>query len=171
MSTYTRTSPSDGTAITAAYMDGELSAIETAVNDIDDTNIGSAAIGNAKLTNPKAYFALHLKAASVGASEVITNRQDITTVPVGATLVAAKVVCTAAGAADGTVDIYKEGGTPATILTAPVGAAAALTSYNGSLATTAFTVNDLLSLRATTSAGGSYTNLDVVLLFKTNHVS
>jgi len=176
MTVYNRTSPSDGTAITAAYFDGELAAIETAVNDIDDTNIGTGAIGNSKLANPKSYFSLSLKADVASGQAIATDRQDVTTVPCTATLVAVKVCCVTKADGGGTpahpqVDVYLEGGTPATILSGVVTLVADLTVYSGTVATSSFSANDRLTLRVTTDATGSVTSLDVVLLFKANHVS
>jgi len=175
MTVYNRNSPADDTTISATYLDGELSAIESAVNDIDDNNISAGAIGNSKLANPKAYFALHLKAGSVaGGAAIASDRQDVTVVPVTATLVAVRVSCTAKDDGGGTepdVDVYLEGGTPASILNSAIDLAAALTAYTGSISTSSFSAGDVLTLRATTDATGGITDLDVVLLFKTNHVA
>lgn len=165
MTTYNRTSPTDGSAATASYLDGELQKIESAVNDIDDTNIADGAIGNAKLAKPKSYFTLQLHKESVGSSIPITQELDAVVVPVDATLVSVKFICVGLTNTP-SVDIYDSTGS---ILTSSLILSSALTVYTGGVSTSIFSAGDYLTLRALTDASEDITHVTAVLTFKANH--
>lgn len=170
MSTYTRTSPSEGQAISPSYIDGELQKIETAINNVNNDNIADGAISNSKLANRYFYLVLEMGKESIGSSESITNYQDVVVSPVAGTIEDVRFVCSAVSGTC-TADVYLEGGTPASILNSSVSLSSALTSLSGSVSNSNIGVGNVLSLRATTDASGSITNLKVVITVKLAHVA
>lgn len=170
MSIYTRTSPAEGSAASPDYLDGELAKIETAVNNITDDNLADGAISNSKLANRYFYIALEMGKESIGASEVITNYQDAVVCPVAGTIESVKFVCSAVSGTC-TADVYLESTTPASILSSQVSITSALTALSGAVSTTNIGVGNVLTLRATSDASGSISNLKVVIAVKLAHVA
>lgn len=171
MGQYTPNTFSDGTAITASALNTEFAAIATEVNALDSNQFHSGtAIPNNALSKGN-WFALTLKVDSVanGTSTIAGNRHDVVTVPHDATLISVDAVCIDVQDGTETVDIYLEDGSPATILSTPMIITADLTNISdNSPAVTAFSANDILSLRVDTGDGTEAFNdkLTVTLLFE-----
>ena len=160
-------------AITATFLDTELSAIETAHNTHATADFPDACVPNTALVNPMAYYTMHLYTESVGASVVETTIQDSVIVPCNSTLVSAKCICTARAAGNEETTLYREADTDVELLSSGtnITLAAAMTVYTATLAETAFYTNDVLTLRCVTGVGESITGLRWTLTFKANHVS
>ncbi len=170
MGQYARTSPSTGTVITAAYLDGEFAKIETAHNTHTTGDFPANSVPQTALVNGQSYFAMHLRYyAQIPINQTATKYAQVV-VPVNCTLVKVKAVVMAV-TATASVDVYDEGAGPAaTVLSSPITIAAATTAYSRTVGT-AFLEDDILSLRATTNGTGLLDGTEVTLLFKANHVA
>jgi hypothetical protein len=157
---------SSSSTVTPTAIATEFSAIATAHNSHATGDFGVATVPNTGLATNKNYFTLTLKLATQTGA-LSAQLGDTITMPVAATLTAVRcsVGTFAVGAGSNTLDIYLEDGTPATI-GAPVTIAAAVTSYTFTPTTTSFSLGDILSLRVTTTAGATMSQINMTLLFK-----
>lgn len=172
MGQYTKTDLTNNSSFSTTWINGELGKIATALNKLENTNFDSGVVPNTALASRYFRFELDLEVEAIGAGAVITTSQAMLRIPEDCTLLSCYFTAMAiAGAADPTADVYKVDASPATILTGVVTIADAATAYAGTLAETAFTAGDILSLRATTDGAGSCTKLKAQLWFKATHTT
>lgn len=165
---YTPTHISDGNVLTPASINDELDAIAAEYNAIDGSTIQNGTVPLVALATQNAYYTLDLRDDAIAGGDVVGTIQDLTVVPVAgtntSTLVGVVAVCQTCTPGE-QIDVYKETGGAATVLSAVI-TLAALTAASGTVSTTAFSKDDVLSLRSIGN-GGAATKVRVVLLFKT----
>jgi hypothetical protein len=164
----------DGTVPTAAQLNAEFTNIQTAVNAISSANLAADAVPVTALATDYGYYVMTLRAPTVGAGVIVTTIQEGACIPVAsAKIVAAYATCTVIGGAGGDhyFDVYSQT-TAASVLAAPKAMSVANTAYAGVVTTTtARALGEILTLRAVTPGGGSFTNLVVTILLKNQLVA
>lgn len=119
-------------------------------------------------------FTLELKSkanTALGNSHSISTKLRSTSVPKNATLISCKfhALSITAGAGTGVdADVYLEG--TGTILSGEVDIAAATTVYDGSISTSSFSEDDILTLRVETASDADATDVVAVLEFQADAV-
>jgi len=115
----------------------------------------------------KDTISISLSSASntaLGASHSGANKLRLYTVPRALTLLAVKATCSAVTVITGvSIDVYRESGTPASLLSAAMTITTALAVVDGTVSISALAADDVLGLRATTQTGDDLTNASVTL--------
>lgn len=163
---YPNDSPNSGYVVASGHAAAVVSGAGS--HNLDDH---TGQLSNARLVAPKAAFCLSFHIGSVGAGAAVGTRQAATKNKTGKVLTVLGVTVFArsrTGTANPTVNVYEAA---ASILNAAVTLLADGTIYEPTVDDTSIANGAEISVRCTTDADGSISELDVHLWVKAEHIA
>jgi hypothetical protein len=173
MGQFTRTSPSAGAGITAAYVDGELAKIETAHNTHATGDFPADCVPVTAVANDMADFCIVLQHnTAVGAAQTYATArtEGVGYTPMAFTLVAVTVIAGAVtvGAGNTGCKLYYDGAAASNEMAL---AAARTGLIDSAPVVTAFSAQKNLEIRVNNGAGDDASGITMILHCKKQHVS